>query len=88
VKGVGSIIRETLQTFYIQDKGCGGCKALADEMDAVGPDVVEAKLEHYVKEMGESIKSWRKLTGTPIPVPPALVCRQFILYAVGKSRSS
>lgn len=84
-KGPGTIIRETLHSFGITDNGCG-CTALANEMDQVGADRVEAQLDIYVSKMNESIKRWRRNSGLPLPQPPSLVIKELILYGIRKSR--
>lgn len=87
MKGVGTIIRETLSCFAINDVGCG-CTALANEMDAAGPDTVEQELQSYTEKMKESIKRWRRENNSIIPAPPEATIRLLIVYAISKSRSS
>lgn len=83
-KGPGTILRETLRLFGITDNGCG-CTELANEMDSVGPVVVQEKFEEYVQKMKESIKRWRRNTGLPIPPPPEITVRKLLQFALSKS---
>lgn len=86
MRGVGTVIRESLHAFGISDNGCG-CTTLANEMDSFGADRVEANLDVFVEKMQESIKRWRR-GSLLIPQPPSFVVKELISYAIKKSRES
>ena len=88
MKGVGTIIAETISTFGIKSKGCSSCEKLANELNQVGPDLVELNLDFYVTKFKESIKTWRREHSKIVPVPPDAVLKKFLQYAIAKSRES
>lgn len=88
VKGVGTIITETLSAFGITGYvGCG-CAALATKMNEAGPEKVQKELDYYTEQMKISINKWRDQHYNLIPPPPEFVIRKFISYACEKSLST
>jgi len=89
IRGTGTIIRETLAAWKITAHSGCGCTEIAAEMDAVGADVVEQNLDHYVDRMYESVKLWRSSGNTlqqVLPLPPKVLVKELIQYAITKHR--
>ncbi len=81
---VGSYIKNFLKKFRIRPHvGCS-CYSLAEEMDRVGPDVVEKEIDSYTDKMYESIKDWRRTRSglIPVPQPPRIVIYETIQFAI------
>ena len=78
----GTRIQQALiQLFRISGFAGCGCDELAREMNEVGPEKIKANLDYYVERMFKSIKKWRTMKKTPIPQPPKIVIKSFILWA-------
>jgi len=84
----------TIIQFYLKARsikpvpGCS-CYTLADEMDNVGPDSVEAAIDDWTDKMVSSIRQWRKLASggwIKFIQPPRVVVRNLILWACVQSR--
>lgn len=85
-RGVGTIITQALEAWYIRHtQGCP-CASIAAEMDQVGPDKVEQQLDSYAERMQESARVWRRETGVPLPTPPLAILKSLINYGIKKHR--
>lgn len=84
---VGSRIKNLLISIgIVAHTGCG-CEELAKELDDVGAEGVELRLEHYAQKMQNSIRKWKKGgVKNLIPTPPLITIRSLLQWAIDQER--
>ena len=86
-KGVGSRIKEFLsKRGIVSHSGCG-CEELARELDSIGVDEVERRVDEFAEKMQSSIRKWKRGgISKLIPTPPLIVIKNFLLWAIEEER--